>query len=267
MKTRAPQLHLEYRFYKMLGQTGTIAVPLEICLLYRHWVSLKLMFILSCVSERKSSMNNASTLYSWKLCLIISPYHLTTHHLTSLHHHLTEGVPGVYYFGPCSKYNAIVLELLSSTLEDLFDLCDRKFSTKTVCMIAYQLVSGCWGTIQHSFFTKNCPIADNSHGVCPLKKTHLSRCQAWELSHWSPLCQEGKGFIQTSSATQTHSTAHKHTDYPHNRFWTGKGIYWSLDTQAHSLPRTQKPHWYCSVHEHQHPSRKRCLCGRVAALE
>ncbi|KAI9320318.1 casein kinase I [Zopfochytrium polystomum] len=51
------------------------------------------------------------------------------------------GVPTAYYFGQEGLHNVLCIDLLGPSLEDMFDLCQRKFSVKTVCMVAKQMIT------------------------------------------------------------------------------------------------------------------------------
>ena len=66
-------------------------------------------------------------------------------HEFSIYKRLTGGVgiPSVGWFGRESKHNAMVLQLLDLSLEDLFNSCNRIFSLKTTILLAEKLVCIC----------------------------------------------------------------------------------------------------------------------------
>lgn len=51
------------------------------------------------------------------------------------------GIPRVRWFGQECDFYAMIYDLLGPSLEDLFNFCDRKFSLKTVLLLADQLIS------------------------------------------------------------------------------------------------------------------------------
>ncbi|XP_036612870.1 casein kinase I-like [Trichosurus vulpecula] len=51
------------------------------------------------------------------------------------------GIPHIRWYGRDKGYNVLVMDLLGPSLEDLFNFCSRKFTMKTVLMLADQMIS------------------------------------------------------------------------------------------------------------------------------
>ncbi|GBF96098.1 casein kinase [Raphidocelis subcapitata] len=51
------------------------------------------------------------------------------------------GIPSLRWYGIEGEYNVMVIDLLGPSLEDLFNFCGRKFTVKTVLMLADQMIS------------------------------------------------------------------------------------------------------------------------------
>lgn len=51
------------------------------------------------------------------------------------------GIPSLYWCGTQGNYNILIIDLLGSSLEDLFSSCNRVFTLKTALMVTDQMLS------------------------------------------------------------------------------------------------------------------------------
>lgn len=51
------------------------------------------------------------------------------------------GIPNIHWFGVEGEFNVMVVDLMGPSLEELFTNCGRRFSLKTVLMLADQMIS------------------------------------------------------------------------------------------------------------------------------
>jgi hypothetical protein len=77
--------------------------------------------------------------------------------------HNLAGIPQIYYFGREGLHSILVIDLLGPSLENLFDMCGRKFSIKTVCMAARQMASQCYLTRIQKILISPADFPSSSH--------------------------------------------------------------------------------------------------------
>lgn len=96
------------------------------------------------------------------------------------------GIPSIKWCGAEGDYNVMVMELLGPSLEDLFNFCSRKFSLKTVLLLADQMVSFLWSICAYSPFP--CLFPPRTPFPSPL----LENCCIWGFLH---LAQVAASFL------------------------------------------------------------------------
>ena len=117
----------KWRIVRKLGAGSFGDIYLGVCLASGDEVALKI----ESIPPRQAQLYHESKVYK-----VLNNTADKVHNFT--------GVPSVYWFGRdgfINKFHVMVMQLLGPSLEDLFNLCRRRFTMKTVLMLAEQMLS------------------------------------------------------------------------------------------------------------------------------
>lgn len=89
---------------------------------------------------------------------------------------LEVGIPNIKWLGTEGDYNVMVMELLGPSLEDLFNFCSRKFSLKTVLLLADQMVSLYISTVCRLVFSVDSLLLCNVAFIQHLFWASIQKC-------------------------------------------------------------------------------------------
>ena len=121
----AVQIYTTFRFTTLLGSVAMVEFPDELQLLEHSLTSLTILFIQVAVKFEKHGARCPQLRHEYKV------------------YRELQNAPGfakVHYFGTQDSYNLMVMDLLGPSLEDQFNKCGRRFSLKTVLMVADQML-------------------------------------------------------------------------------------------------------------------------------